>query len=291
MGVLAFVLQLPVLVNPQHFVDDDPRFYVVIAEHLAAGHGSTFNGLVPTNGYHPLWMVVVTALALAFDGDALLWAAVAGSVALFAVAVALVHAVVVRLDLGEPGAAVATAAIGFLGTTGFLSEMALSAALLGGCLVAMIRVLVDGREDRGAFLALGAGLGLLALSRLDAVFFVAAALGVTALRSPRGAVWSGAATAACLAPYLAWNLVNFGHLMPISGAIKSSFPAVVWTGVAHKLGPYGIGSALAGAAALALSATIADPRRALLAALGAGTLTQAVYVGLFTRSLWHTHWI
>ncbi len=37
-------------------VQDDAFYYIKIAQFLASGHGSTFNGLVFTNGYHPLWM-------------------------------------------------------------------------------------------------------------------------------------------------------------------------------------------------------------------------------------------
>jgi hypothetical protein len=43
-------------------VEDDVYYYVVIARHILAGHGSTFNGLVATNGYHPLWLLVIIAV-------------------------------------------------------------------------------------------------------------------------------------------------------------------------------------------------------------------------------------
>ena len=34
---------------------DDAYYYLGVAGHLAAGEGSTFDGVNPTNGYHPLW--------------------------------------------------------------------------------------------------------------------------------------------------------------------------------------------------------------------------------------------
>jgi hypothetical protein len=43
-----------------NFVGDDALFYVVIANHFAHGLGSTFDGINPTNGYHPLWMVLLS---------------------------------------------------------------------------------------------------------------------------------------------------------------------------------------------------------------------------------------
>src|SRR4029078_7829570 len=41
---------------------DDGYYYFKIAQNLAAGRGSTFDGLHGTNGYHPLWLLVVGAL-------------------------------------------------------------------------------------------------------------------------------------------------------------------------------------------------------------------------------------
>ncbi|MCA9573619.1 MAG: hypothetical protein KC656_37550, partial [Myxococcales bacterium] len=49
---------------------DDSFYYLEIARHIVAGQGSTFDGIHPTNGYHPLWMAVCTAvMALGADTD------------------------------------------------------------------------------------------------------------------------------------------------------------------------------------------------------------------------------
>src|SRR3954451_4673324 len=37
---------------------DDAFYYFGIARNVAHGHGSTFDGIDPTNGYHPLWMLI-----------------------------------------------------------------------------------------------------------------------------------------------------------------------------------------------------------------------------------------
>ncbi len=51
------------------FTRDDAYYYFKVAQNIAEGMGSTFDGINPTNGYHPLWMVVcVPIFALArFD--------------------------------------------------------------------------------------------------------------------------------------------------------------------------------------------------------------------------------
>ena len=47
---------------------EDDFFYYAKAAHNLAFHGvSTFDGVHPTNGYHPLWMLVLTGLSRFFD--------------------------------------------------------------------------------------------------------------------------------------------------------------------------------------------------------------------------------
>ena len=51
------------------FTRDDAYYYFKVAQNISEGHGSTFDGINPTNGYHPLWtLVCVPIFALArFD--------------------------------------------------------------------------------------------------------------------------------------------------------------------------------------------------------------------------------
>lgn len=40
------------------FTRDDAYYYFKVAQNITEGRGSTFDGINPTNGYHPLWMIV-----------------------------------------------------------------------------------------------------------------------------------------------------------------------------------------------------------------------------------------
>src|SRR5919198_595936 len=40
------------------FTRDDAYYYFKVAQNISEGHGSTFDGIDVTNGYHPLWMLV-----------------------------------------------------------------------------------------------------------------------------------------------------------------------------------------------------------------------------------------
>lgn len=51
------------------FIRDDAYYYYKVAQNISEGRGSTFDGIHPTNGYHPLWLLIcVPIFALArFD--------------------------------------------------------------------------------------------------------------------------------------------------------------------------------------------------------------------------------
>lgn len=51
------------------FTRDDAYYYFKVAQNISEGRGSTFDGINPTNGYHPLWLAVcIPIFALArFD--------------------------------------------------------------------------------------------------------------------------------------------------------------------------------------------------------------------------------
>lgn len=51
------------------FTRDDAYYYFKVAQNITEGHGITFDGISPTNGYHPLWILVnIPIFALArFD--------------------------------------------------------------------------------------------------------------------------------------------------------------------------------------------------------------------------------
>jgi hypothetical protein len=45
------------------YMQDDFFYYLKVAQNLAQGNGSTFNGIVPTNGYHPLWFLILSGFS------------------------------------------------------------------------------------------------------------------------------------------------------------------------------------------------------------------------------------
>ena len=63
--LIAFQLLLPFISHTpwMMLLQDDFFYYLKVTQNIAAGRGSTFNGIVPTNGYQPLFAAVILGLS------------------------------------------------------------------------------------------------------------------------------------------------------------------------------------------------------------------------------------
>lgn len=263
---LAIGAPLPAVVNG---LPDDSFYYLQVARHVAGGLGSTFDGVEPTNGYHPLWMWLLVPVQAVTRGApevslraALLLSGLLGFFSLW---------MLQRLLLARVGTwASVTGLLLFAWPRIFgLTTNLLESGLVLLLLLAVVWVLYLGGEapwlrGRGGTMPrvpersdtlprtrawvpvvlFGALFGTACLARLDTVF-LPAAFGLIGLHAAwrrrfpwddeaapvRSRVGSLAATVEVLAvavamvvPYLAWNLAQFGHLQPVSGFVKSTFP-------------------------------------------------------------------
>jgi hypothetical protein len=209
-------------------VSDDASYYLEIARRVVGGNGVSFDGIHPTNGFHPLWeslLILLQAITRAGPESQL------RSVLVLQIGLLVMAALWIwrgsEVVAGARGAFVGLVTFLVLGFIPAVSgmESALVWFLLAGFLYrAPLRALHAERTwRRGA--EIGAWLGLLALARLDLVFFVP--IGLASLSG--SALLAGAVVLLLLlGPYLVWNLATFGHLVPISGALKTSFPDPGW---------------------------------------------------------------
>ncbi|MEO6965815.1 MAG: hypothetical protein ABI076_07950, partial [Acidobacteriaceae bacterium] len=217
--------------QPSPFFADDSFFYLVVGRNFALGYGSTFNRLMPTNGYHPLWMLLCAGVYSIFPDRTTGLRMIAALIVVLNIVVLLVAARLLR-RLHAPAWVAWTILIPFLFGLQLGTESSLSAALLAGTLLALYTFLqYPGWKSGLAFNLLAA---LAVLSRLDSIFVIAC-LWISVL------VWclqqkkeSGERTALRIhlswiplyavlwGSYLASNLYWFHMLMPISGLLKSS---------------------------------------------------------------------
>jgi hypothetical protein len=203
---------------------DDAYYYLGVAKHLAHGDGSTFDGLHPTNGYHPLWSWMLVPLFRIVDDPGIavrvvgmLWYALAA-----ASAAALYWALKNRTS---PWGAVLAAGIFALHPAVMLRlarpnglETPLYALLLALFLGAAERTLERRPISFFKMAGLGILLGALILSRLDAGMFALAAAVVLLFVPGVGSALLvlASAASAVVVPVLVGNAVHFGSPMPMS---------------------------------------------------------------------------
>jgi len=223
----------------KYFLADDSFYYFQVARKIANGLGSTFDGVHVTNGYHPLWMLIATAVFRLVPGVN------APLVVLYALQIAMIvgSAWVLYLALRELDdlAAAFTAALFLAAHTTrsilFIGMESAPAFLLASCLLLLAMrwgrrffLLESGRDA----LLLFTLLLLLSLARLEAGLVAAVwlvmALAMDAWHGGRSRgrillVALGLAVAACA--YVAMNLALVGVPVPISGLVKAG-GGIVW---------------------------------------------------------------
>ncbi len=213
---------------------EDGFYYLQIASNIARGAGSTFDGLHPTNGYHPLWMACLAILSsFAPDPDRLL--ALAG---LLQAALAIIAAGFfyrgARFLLRPAPAALAVLAWVALSHRLWLSglELDLLSLALAMTFYVYMRWFRTGPPASSLpFLFLGLGCAAAFLARLDSALLTAVLALAIAISSHRSASRPPASRwALFLAPpllaaaaYAAINVKAFGHPAPVSAMVKRSW--------------------------------------------------------------------
>lgn len=284
------------------FVTDDSYFYLVIARNIVEHGSQTFNRVIPTNGFHPLWGY----LLVVYDG--LISIAFPDCLGRIESALPLVLAVVVagvvqtrRLvkQIGaEPTVALAIPLV-FLSYLGVLYS---EAHLSWLCLTWFCAVLTNGSSSTSRHAVLvGVAASCCFLARLDTAFTVSFLLAWCMVRDRS---WSRAwisliSFGILIVPYLLTNLLCFGGLMPVSGWIKSTFPhlelkGLYINGMATTLCGYSLAFGVIPIVCGWLAVAYLRPRLASSAAilypLGLGALCQFGYIALFTRGHTDPYW-
>jgi len=217
---------------------DDSFYYFEIAKNMANGQFSTFDGLTRTNGYHPVWMLLIVPFYWVFDPETALFGIkafeimlVAGGVSLIALAARLARLPWILLFAVLPT---------LYGRQNLTAGMEAAAALffLGALFLAVI--LFARRPCRWTW-PLALVVFVLPWVRLEYVAISLAVTGALLLveiagtdgewkrrLAPRTLVRRESFTpflssCAGIATYLAWNGLVFGGWVPVSGAVKMHF--------------------------------------------------------------------
>ncbi len=238
-GVLSFLLS------------DDAYYYLKTAQNTIALGFPTFDGINETDGFHPLWMaVLIVASSISAAGpEAFLKTALLLQLGLGASLICLV------LRLAKPfgGGASETFVAVFLAVTFTLASPGLIwfNGLESALAITLIALILGMNQETEIIrpnlswqhAAVFGGLaGLMMLARLDSAFLLVglALWCLVTRRSGLGAFPQRVATVVrtywpavlvfvlVIGPYFIWKQLQFGHLTPISGALKTTFPDPVF---------------------------------------------------------------
>ena len=211
----------PVPVLIARYMADDAFYYLTIARHAAAGAGVTFDGLSPTNGFHPLYFALLVPIYRLVPRDPLLGVHLAMTLVMAVNGLTAwpIHAIARRL--AGPAAGLVAASAWLLNPWVILIagqgvEQPVAALAAAMAIAAYLRA----RDSGSGWTLAGAALGVAMLARSDMIF-LALAVGIDALgRRTRltRLLAAGLAAAIVLAPWLAWNVMRFGSIMQVSGA-------------------------------------------------------------------------
>jgi len=297
MVILILLFIVPAQIRPENFLPDDSYYYLQVAYNIVNGHGSTFNQVTRTNGYHPLWMVLCIAGLFVSGGDKLiaLHVILAMQALLFLGVVWWFFKIAKLISLRFWYVALPVLAAYFL-TGLYGSEAHINALML--TLAIYYLLIASTSKSISHWIATSIFLGLAVLARLDNVFIIGALLffGLMEQRDLDFRTWTRvffAATLPCfllIMSYLLYNFFSYGHGVPISGAIKSTFPQI--TARIDNLNYLGKIVSFFGLLSIIFSFGFKSHalRKTLLRAMGTGVIVLAGYVVLFTDHLTQLSW-
>ncbi|HET9136567.1 MAG TPA: hypothetical protein VFO76_08015 [Candidatus Kapabacteria bacterium] len=241
--VITIVTRLALAFRPetqltQRLYQEDAYYALATANHLAHGNGFSVDGVHPTNGVQPLIVVLYSICFFISGADK--WLGVRLTFGLVAIIESLCVVLIYKaietfkredkkysIDPAIIGAGVWTFlfanlihnAIGL--ETGLYAMMILWSLYLYGRILQLERKGSDISTLR--WIGFGVQLGLLVLTRIDGVFFVAAVCVVELIK--RRKIWPslliGAFAVVVSSPWWVYNYTKFGSLMPISGQSES----------------------------------------------------------------------
>ncbi len=208
--------------------DDDAYYYFTIARNFSDTGRLTFDGVTLTNGFQPLWFLLLLPLFLVFHEPL----AVLRAVGILCSLLTLLAGWLSLRFLGRYslfpftlGATISLYLLFSLGVTGMETALVFPLVLISLRLAERFLSTKPKRRAWHTSIGLGFSLAALLLARLDAIWLVAALLGGAWLlrwrtRLKSLLVMSGIPALALLL-YLLSNLLFFGNLMPTSGTAKS----------------------------------------------------------------------
>lgn len=291
---------IPFHINPDNFIADDAYFYLQVAHNIAQGKGSTFHQITSTNGYHPLWMACCVIGALITPGNkiALLHLMAIIQFVFYGISLFFLYRITLKLGLRFFSIGICLLTFLLLNVGGLRIFEAHLSIMLHLIALDFFLTLYNGKKNSSFLFSYGLILGAVLLSRIDTIFFVVPlwlASAYLLIAKEQSKIPLFQLMTVTVSPlllgigYLGVNYYAFGHFVPISGVLKSSFPEAHFSWLSLGLhGLIGLIPTIAGLILILLTSYKRDKKAILLySLLLVGIVSHALYIATFS---WGSQW-
>jgi hypothetical protein len=214
--------------NPTVIASDDSLFYAQIAYKAFSGLFPSFNGIEITNGFHPLNLLLLTTLRF-FSGNlvtpeifivnGIIFEGILGIICCFQLWSYLSKS----YNYKNLNCLIVAIFAFYIFGGMYLSEAHCNALIL---LTFLLIISNNHKHTVKSALLTGIICGLSILARLDNIFLVAFYLASYIFIRRINFLYLILPIITIQGTYFCWNYLNFSHLMPVSGVIKSTFPQI-----------------------------------------------------------------
>ncbi len=222
---LSFIFKGPYSII--RILPDDCFYYLKTCQYIALGQGSTFDGIHLTNGYHPLWMMITTALASFIHSPfVLLKTALSLSILASCISTLVLYKLLKKITYTWWIPLVGSSLYFFnpQAIANSMDTLGTAVSTLFFIIALYITVLHSKNKNRikGFIPLLGVVLGLLFLARTDNVFYIIAFFFMAIyqnqkqLRLKNALILTGVSLL-IISPWLVWSLIRFGSFMQSQG--------------------------------------------------------------------------
>jgi hypothetical protein len=208
-------------------IPDDAAYYFKIAENFNKGYGFSFDQIHQTNGFQPLWQYSLAALYyfIPLEPESFYRAALILQTIIISFSALLFYRIVFK-SKGEVNALLS---LGIMISLLFKQSInGMESAVVIIMLVVLYFFFSKDSFSKKDYIISGALTGMLLLGRLDFIFLPGIIFSLIFFKN--GLKPSLLFAAGCLIIFLPYALTNYfmtGHIQPISGVLKSSFPHII----------------------------------------------------------------
>ncbi|MBI5407863.1 MAG: glycosyltransferase family 39 protein [Nitrospirae bacterium] len=232
LGIRLYISWQDFVILFQKCVVDDAFFYLNIAKNISIGKGATFDGSILTNGFHPVYALLLVPLFLLFpDNPDLTFHLALTLCSVFNVMTGIIIFLIVKELAGEIAGLIASFLWLFNPYVILISlngvEVSVATFFLSLCIYQFVRMRETNAFNTRGLTLLGILTALAILGRVDSVFMMISLtlfLFHAAYKEKKKLIPSLARPAlfnlaafSVLAPWFAWNLYHFGSIRQISG--------------------------------------------------------------------------